>query len=66
KRAYCLKTQPATGETYPKSDLFNKAVRSINLTAVYNAENILLIHRLLPGNKSKWPGKRRLAWHQKE
>ncbi|WP_222859631.1 hypothetical protein, partial [Klebsiella pneumoniae] len=25
-RAYCLKTQPATGETYPKSDLFNKAV----------------------------------------
>ncbi|EPV8439654.1 hypothetical protein ACWASX_005825, partial [Klebsiella variicola] len=22
KRAYCLKTQPATGETYPKSDLF--------------------------------------------
>ncbi|EOE3546514.1 hypothetical protein ACKE2L_006129, partial [Klebsiella pneumoniae] len=22
----CLKTQPATGETYPKSDLFNKAV----------------------------------------
>ncbi|MEH5351019.1 hypothetical protein PO524_18515, partial [Klebsiella pneumoniae] len=32
KRAYCLKTQPATGETYPKSDLFNKAVGS--LTAV--------------------------------
>ncbi|MEY8024835.1 transposase, partial [Klebsiella quasipneumoniae] len=26
-RAYCLKTQPATGETYPKSDLFNKAYR---------------------------------------
>ncbi|MEH0226624.1 hypothetical protein V6708_23915, partial [Klebsiella pneumoniae] len=26
KHAYCLKTQPATGETYPKSDLFNKAV----------------------------------------
>ncbi|WP_234246651.1 hypothetical protein, partial [Klebsiella pneumoniae] len=25
-RAYCLKTQPATGETYPKSDLFNKAI----------------------------------------
>ncbi|MDV1287617.1 hypothetical protein RZP82_19205, partial [Escherichia coli] len=24
-RAYCLKTQPATGATYPKSDLFNKA-----------------------------------------
>ncbi|MCZ0781104.1 hypothetical protein O0553_16740, partial [Klebsiella pneumoniae] len=27
KHAYCLKTQPATGETYPKSDLFNKASR---------------------------------------
>ncbi|MCB7875928.1 hypothetical protein KAG49_11410, partial [Klebsiella pneumoniae] len=27
--AYCLKTQPATGETYPKSDLFNKAKSSI-------------------------------------
>ncbi|MCM2751185.1 hypothetical protein, partial [Escherichia coli] len=27
-RAYCLKTQPATGETYPKSDLFNKASTS--------------------------------------
>ncbi|MDX4943554.1 hypothetical protein SG000_24815, partial [Klebsiella pneumoniae] len=24
---YCLKTQPATGKTYPKSDLFNKAVK---------------------------------------
>uniref|UniRef100_UPI00358F20FC YobH family protein n=1 Tax=Escherichia coli TaxID=562 RepID=UPI00358F20FC len=22
-----MKTQPATGETYPKSDLFNKAAR---------------------------------------
>ncbi|MGS8042706.1 hypothetical protein ACQ94N_08095, partial [Escherichia coli] len=30
KRAYCLKTQPATGETYPKSDLFNKAVSISN------------------------------------
>ncbi|WP_413702846.1 hypothetical protein, partial [Raoultella ornithinolytica] len=29
KRAYCLKTQPATGETYPKSDLFNKAPLSL-------------------------------------
>ncbi|HID2976445.1 TPA: transposase, partial [Klebsiella pneumoniae] len=25
-----LKTQPATGETYPKSDLFNKAVQSMS------------------------------------
>ncbi|KLP88087.1 hypothetical protein ABR37_18640, partial [Enterobacter hormaechei subsp. hoffmannii] len=31
KRAYCLKTQPATGETYPKSDLFNKAPRNVQL-----------------------------------
>ncbi|MDW6628037.1 hypothetical protein RNP65_22515, partial [Escherichia coli] len=31
KRAYCLKTQPATGETYPKSDLFNKATKTLNL-----------------------------------
>ncbi|WP_258316241.1 hypothetical protein, partial [Klebsiella pneumoniae] len=31
KRAYCLKTQPATGETYPKSDLFNKAPATISL-----------------------------------
>ncbi|MEA3881228.1 hypothetical protein VBJ93_13710, partial [Enterobacter hormaechei] len=30
KRAYCLKTQPATGETYPKSDLFNKAGGALN------------------------------------
>ncbi|WP_284120882.1 BrxA family protein, partial [Klebsiella pneumoniae] len=30
KRAYCLKTQPATGETYPKSDLFNKAAKMGN------------------------------------
>ncbi|MCM2956744.1 porin, partial [Escherichia coli] len=28
-RAYCLKTQPATGETYPKSDLFNKADKDL-------------------------------------
>ncbi|WP_211575555.1 hypothetical protein, partial [Klebsiella pneumoniae] len=31
KHAYCLKTQPATGETYPKSDLFNKATLNINM-----------------------------------
>ncbi|MCM7433736.1 hypothetical protein M8R74_12770, partial [Enterobacter hormaechei] len=30
KRAYCLKTQPATGETYPKSDLFNKALHVLD------------------------------------
>ncbi|MDV1295992.1 hypothetical protein RZP91_15760, partial [Citrobacter freundii] len=31
KRAYCLKTQPATGETYPKSDLFNKALLQLTV-----------------------------------
>ncbi|WP_420261715.1 hypothetical protein [Klebsiella quasipneumoniae] len=25
-----MKTQPATGETYPKSDLFNKAYAEVN------------------------------------
>ncbi|MEZ1464251.1 hypothetical protein QVM72_25250 [Klebsiella pneumoniae] len=24
-----MKTQPATGETYPKSDLFNKAIKML-------------------------------------
>ncbi|MBY8452576.1 hypothetical protein KXZ60_26895, partial [Klebsiella pneumoniae] len=45
-RAYCLKTQPATGETYPKSDLFNKAV----LRCYRVAENIgvraIMVHAL--------------------
>ncbi|MCR3988905.1 hypothetical protein NT650_14025, partial [Enterobacter hormaechei] len=41
KRAYCLKTQPATGETYPKSDLFNKAGQQLKtvksrVTALYS------------------------------
>ncbi|WP_252152325.1 zinc-ribbon domain-containing protein, partial [Escherichia coli] len=26
-----LKTQPATGETYPKSDLFNKALQGMTV-----------------------------------
>ncbi|MEX1777324.1 hypothetical protein, partial [Salmonella enterica] len=39
KRAYCLKTQPATGETYPKSDLFNKA--TINTKAFFLSCNVL-------------------------
>ena len=29
-----LKTQPATGETYPKSDLFNKALTKVHLSAL--------------------------------
>ncbi|MER2551544.1 DUF1493 family protein [Klebsiella pneumoniae] len=28
-----MKTQPATGETYPKSDLFNKAPLTIKMFA---------------------------------
>ncbi|WP_445991730.1 PTS sugar transporter subunit IIA, partial [Klebsiella pneumoniae] len=39
KRAYCLKTQPATGETYPKSDLFNKAA----LMARFPAQDELIV-----------------------
>ncbi|WP_275255190.1 hypothetical protein, partial [Klebsiella pneumoniae] len=35
KRAYCLKTQPATGETYPKSDLFNKATLMTKFSRQY-------------------------------
>ncbi|WP_318591142.1 hypothetical protein [Enterobacter kobei] len=30
-----MKTQPATGETYPKSDLFNKAVMCAGLLLVF-------------------------------
>ncbi|MDV0830976.1 helix-turn-helix transcriptional regulator, partial [Citrobacter freundii] len=43
KRAYCLKTQPATGETYPKSDLFNKAGRTLNYT------EMILLKRFVSG-----------------
>ncbi|MFP0452736.1 hypothetical protein, partial [Klebsiella quasipneumoniae] len=52
--AYCLKTQPATGETYPKSDLFNKAHKKINQTStarlVAQKTNSIFSHRLL-----HWP-----------
>ncbi|WP_244348694.1 hypothetical protein, partial [Klebsiella quasipneumoniae] len=41
KRAYCLKTQPATGETYPKSDLFNKALNTIKDLLVFGGVNVL-------------------------
>ncbi|MFM0910821.1 hypothetical protein, partial [Citrobacter freundii] len=43
KRAYCLKTQPATGETYPKSDLFNKAIRKPQPTLVKAIRGLLSI-----------------------
>ncbi|MEZ3980359.1 hypothetical protein QQX85_04980, partial [Klebsiella variicola] len=46
KRAYCLKTQPATGETYPKSDLFNKAAAKVH--------QLHLVHSgILPDNTDK-------------
>ncbi|THM70515.1 PTS sugar transporter subunit IIB, partial [Klebsiella pneumoniae subsp. pneumoniae] len=41
KRAYCLKTQPATGETYPKSDLFNKAHTDLTSAKSETADLIL-------------------------
>ncbi|MFK9918234.1 hypothetical protein ACJEQC_25845, partial [Klebsiella pneumoniae] len=40
--AYCLKTQPATGETYPKSDLFNKALEEHKR----NEARLSVYHRL--------------------
>ncbi|MDS6982369.1 hypothetical protein NXF60_28545, partial [Klebsiella pneumoniae] len=58
-RAYCLKTQPATGETYPKSDLFNKAPLDIKLDNILppepytqNREKIFL-KLTLPCSKAK-------------
>ncbi|MGE6096692.1 hypothetical protein, partial [Klebsiella pneumoniae] len=57
KRAYCLKTQPATGETYPKSDLFNKAVlRSKNTvsTPLHIYALFATSMTLLSTNKANW------------
>ncbi|MFW8236007.1 hypothetical protein ACOID8_30990, partial [Klebsiella pneumoniae] len=48
KRAYCLKTQPATGETYPKSDLFNKAVKNLEARPAPANVRIELIRPDLP------------------
>ncbi|WP_262389381.1 efflux RND transporter permease subunit, partial [Klebsiella pneumoniae] len=42
KRAYCLKTQPATGETYPKSDLFNKAILMTSLAFTLGVVPLML------------------------
>ncbi|MCB6922924.1 hypothetical protein LIY96_19190, partial [Escherichia coli] len=36
-------TQPATGETYPKSDLFNKAANILNLQKLINISHQLEI-----------------------
>ncbi|WP_253229175.1 hypothetical protein, partial [Klebsiella pneumoniae] len=52
-RAYCLKTQPATGETYPKSDLFNKASQRLThnvqrkVTVQFQILIILLILKMM-------------------
>ncbi|WP_417654645.1 hypothetical protein, partial [Escherichia coli] len=52
KRAYCLKTQPATGETYPKSDLFNKAP-GIYKNMGSNSVNIIInnTRKIIPPGK---------------
>ncbi|MEG6410273.1 hypothetical protein QCN14_11315, partial [Enterobacter roggenkampii] len=42
KRAYCLKTQPATGETYPKSDLFNKAASDSSVARTSPSSHLCL------------------------
>ncbi|WP_317486934.1 helix-turn-helix domain-containing protein [Klebsiella michiganensis] len=54
-----MKTQPATGETYPKSDLFNKArsqlkiINAINLGLNNNetAKNLGIDHRTVYSHK---------------
>ncbi|OSZ23019.1 hypothetical protein BVZ25_12295, partial [Klebsiella quasipneumoniae] len=55
KRAYCLKTQPATGETYPKSDLFNKA--QLTLTSTPNAQTFYEKHGFMFIRESKYPSR---------
>ncbi|MDP0977247.1 ATP-binding protein, partial [Klebsiella pneumoniae] len=47
-RAYCLKTQPATGETYPKSDLFNKATLLIK-NGITGNDNFIIVQDQGPG-----------------
>ncbi len=38
-----LKTQPATGETYPKSDLFNKALLMMKINQFHQRLKLLLL-----------------------
>ncbi|MFQ0395350.1 hypothetical protein ACH674_00175, partial [Klebsiella pneumoniae] len=52
KRAYCLKTQPATGETYPKSDLFNKAEWMMIVTSGSRRWLILFAHMAVISSKN--------------
>ncbi|HBR4028683.1 TPA: small membrane protein [Klebsiella pneumoniae] len=46
-----MKTQPATGETYPKSDLFNKAAVSVYFLISYLKDRK---KTKLTFNKRKW------------
>ncbi|MDV1945164.1 EAL domain-containing protein, partial [Enterobacter kobei] len=52
KRAYCLKTQPATGETYPKSDLFNKALRKFQFDGLKLDKSFIFTLADSPQNQS--------------
>ncbi|WP_241165546.1 hypothetical protein, partial [Serratia marcescens] len=44
----CLKTQPATGETYPKSDLFNKAKNNYknNVDNRYKTKYFIMVNNI--------------------
>ncbi|WP_270342988.1 hypothetical protein, partial [Escherichia coli] len=41
------KTQPATGETYPKSDLFNKATNKIKILFLILKQHLWLLSFLI-------------------
>ncbi|PXK76928.1 hypothetical protein DMS21_27695 [Klebsiella variicola] len=52
-----MKTQPATGETYPKSDLFNKAQEWLTLdeaAEVIRQHNITLLPADLIRHSFSW------------
>ncbi|MDV2020888.1 IS1 family transposase, partial [Escherichia coli] len=65
KRAYCLKTQPATGETYPKSDLFNKAVISKRYTQRIERHNLNLRQHLARLGRKSLSFSKSVALHDK-
>ncbi|MEH9143728.1 hypothetical protein RAF69_26810, partial [Klebsiella pneumoniae] len=54
KRAYCLKTQPATGETYPKSDLFNKASSALHVASGYDIPTTCIFTAINPVLRSRY------------
>ncbi|WP_275214990.1 hypothetical protein, partial [Citrobacter freundii] len=60
------KTQPATGETYPKSDLFNKAwlrlnqpLKTIHMLTVTNVHPEIYIKIVISGDSGQAPLKGR-------